>query len=78
MSAEMHHQRDHGAMWLSQLMSLSASESGVVRIPEVPGYTREKLLGSGKTSAVYLLKKDNQDFALKVVSKGSHCWSTFC
>ena len=70
MSAEMHYSRDEGAMWLTAMATLSAKNSGVARIPEVSGYTRGKLLGSGKTSAVYQLERDNNLFAFKVVREG--------
>jgi len=70
MSAEMHYYNDKGAMWLAAMATLSAENSGVVRIPEVPEYTRRKLLGSGKTSAVYQLERDNNLFAFKVVREG--------
>jgi len=70
MSAEMHYIQDKGAMWLAAMAALPAKASGVVRIPEIQKYTREKLLGSGKTSAVYQLKRDNDFFAFKVVREG--------
>ena len=77
MSTEMHYLDGQGAMWVAALAALSSEKSGVVRIPEVQGYSRGMLLGSGKTSAVYQLKKDNEDFAFKVVREGMTCFPFF-
>ena len=74
MSGEMQYAQDNGAMWVASLASLTSEQSGVVRIPEVQGYSRKKLLGSGKTSAVYQLDKGGETFAFKVVRQGIICF----
>ena len=77
MSAEMHYMNDKGAMWVAALAALSSEQSGVVQIPDVPGYSRGILLGSGKTSAVYQLKRGEETFAFKVVREGMTCFEPF-
>ena len=77
MSGEMRYAQDNGAMWVASLASLTSEQSGVVRIPDVQGYSRKKLLGSGKTSAVYQLDKGDETFAFKVVRQGIICFKPF-